>query len=135
MSMDLHNNVEVSRVISPHSPSTTGVIAGQVIDTAGFRSNEFVISTGVSTDNAITVTPIVLSGTATNSLTSASDSDLLGTEAGAALDGNANINSVSKIGYTGVNRYIRCDLDITDAATGLYAVTCFQSDPVKGPVS
>ena len=138
MSIDLHNNIKVSRVISPHSPAATGTIAGQVIDTAGFRSTEFVFQTGLQTTTGITVTPIVLSSTqSTTGFTSAADSILLGTEAAAAtiMAGAGGANKAAKIGYVGSNRYVRCDLNITKAASGLYSAVCVQSNPIKGPQS
>lgn len=135
MANDLYNNVKVTRVISPVSPSATGTISGQVVDTAGFRSNTFVIAAGAQTTTGVTVTPIVKHGSATGSLTSAADANLLGTEAAAALSGTSGANSQSKIGYIGSNRYISCDLAVANAATGVYSIVCVQSDPIKAPQS
>jgi len=135
MPNDLYNNVKVTRVISPVSPSATGTITGQVIDTSAYRSTLFTIAAGAQTTTGITVTPVVLSGSATGSLASCAASELLGTEAAAALDGTAGANGVSKIGYIGVDRYTRCDLIVTGAATGVYSVTAEQGDAIKGPVS
>lgn len=135
MAKDLYNNIAVTRAISPVSPAATGTITSQVVDTAGYRSTTFVISAGAQTTTGITVTPVVLSGSATGSLASCAASELLGTEAGAALDGTAGANGVSKIGYIGSDRYVRCDLIVTAAATGVYGVDCIQGGAMKGPVS
>ena len=135
MATDLYSNIKVSRVISPHSPAATGTISGQVIDTSTFRSTTFVIAAGAQTTTGITVTPVVKSGTATGSLASCAAAELIGTEAGAALDGTAGANGVKRIGYQGSDRYVTCDLVVTAAATGLYSVTCVQGDPIKGPQS
>ena len=70
---------------------------------------------------------------ATGSLTAVADADLLGTEAGANLSGTAGSNNVTKIGYTGVNRYVSVNLPVTVGATGVYGVNCIQSDPIKAP--
>jgi hypothetical protein len=135
MSTDLYNDVKVTRVISPISPAATGTISGQVVDTAGYRSTTFVIAAGAQTTTGITVTPVVKSGTATGSLTSAAAAEMLGTEAAAALSGTAGANGQSKIGYKGSNRYVSCDLAVAGAATGVYSVLCIQSGAIKGPVS
>lgn len=135
MAIDLYSNTKVSRVISPHSPAATGTISGQVIDAQGFRSTLFVIAAGAQTTTGITVTPVVKSGSATGSLASCDASELIGTEAGAALSGTAGANGVKRIGYVGTDRYVTCDLVVTAAATGLYSVTCIQSDAIKGPQS
>ena len=135
MSIDRFNNMNRARAISPISPAVTGTITGQVIDTAGFRSNTFVIEAGLQTTTSITVTPVVLSGSVTATLTSASDDDLIGTEADAVLSGTAGSNSVKGIGYTGTNRYIRIDLIVLNAASGVYSAVCVQEDAVKAPVA
>ena len=135
MAHDLYNNIKVSPVIAPVSPAATGTISGTVVDTSAFRTNTFVISAGAQTTTGITVTPVVKSGTATGSTASAAADELLGTEAGAALDGTGGASSSTKIGYIGTNRYITCDLVVTAAATGVYSVQLVQSDPIKAPQS
>lgn len=135
LTKDLHNNINPVRVISPQSPSATGTMSGQVIDTANIGAIEFIISSGAQTTTDLTVTPVIKSGTATGSLTSESDANLLGTEAGAALDGTAGANSVSRIGYKGSNRYVTCDLVVANAATGLYSVQAVKAGVRKAPVS
>lgn len=133
---DLHNNIAPVRVISPISPVAVGVIAGQVIDMAGRQAVEFVISSGAQITAGITVTPVVKAGSATGSLASAPDTDLLGTEAAAAafFGGATGANKVAKIGYTGRERYVTCDLVVAGAATGTYAVNALQAGPRKAPV-
>ena len=133
--MDMHNNVKVTRAISPVCPAATGTITGQVIDRANYPELEFVIAAGAQTTTGITVTPVVLAGSATGSLASAADADLLGTEAAAGHDGTGGANGVSKIGYKGSSRYVRCDLIVTGAATGVYSVTAIQGAARKAPVS
>jgi len=135
MANDLYNNIKVTVGTAPVSPAATGTITGTVIDTSAFHSNTVVISAGAQTTTGITVTPVVLSGTATGSLASCSAAELLGTEAGAALDGTAGASSSTKIGYIGTDRYVRCDLVVTAAATGVYSAQWIQSDPRKAPQS
>ena len=133
MAIDLHSNVKVTTVIKAHSPSATGTIDGVVIDTSGFRSNEFILSAGLQTTAGITVVPIITEGAATGSLTSVADANLLGTEAGANLSGTAGASSSTRIGYAGSKRYITCDLAVGTGATGTYNVVVVQGNAIKAP--
>lgn len=135
MAQDLYSNIKLSKVIAPISPAATGTITGAVIDTANFDSTTFVIASGAQTTTGITVTPVVKSGTATGSLASCAAAELIGTEAGAALDGTSGASSVSRIGYKGSDRYVNCDLIVTAAATGVYSVVAVQSHGRTGPQS
>jgi hypothetical protein len=135
--MDLKNNILVKRVISPHSPATSGTIAGQNIDRAGFDTVTFVIETGAQTTAGITVTPVVKAGATTGTMASAADGVLVGTEAAAAtlLAGAGGANKVATVGYVGNLRHVTCDLIVTAAATGLYAAQAVLSNPRKAPVT
>lgn len=133
---DLHNNIKVTPAINPASPGATGTITGDnIIDRANFPNLEFVIEAGAQTTTGITVTPVVMEGSTTGSLTSVADADLLGTESAAALSGTAGADSVSKIGYAGSNRYVRLDLIVGGAATGTYSAVAVQSGGRKAPQS
>lgn len=132
---DLYNDIKISRVISPVSPTGTGTLTGQVIDTANFANTTFVIEAGAQTTTGITVTPVVLSGTVTGTLASCAAGELIGTEAAAALSGTAGANGVKKIGYIGTDRYARCDLIVTAAASGVYAVQAVQAGARDKPQS
>lgn len=132
---DLHNNIKVSRAISPQSPTTTGTVTGQIIDRANYPDLEFVIAAGAQTTNGITVVPIVKHGSVTGTLTSASDSDLFNTEASANLSGDAGADGVTKIGYKGSNRYVQLNLAVGTASTGIYSAVAIQSGARKAPVS
>lgn len=133
---DLHNHIKVTNAIDPASPSATGTITGDnIIDRANYSNLEFIISAGAQTTAGITVTPVVMSGSATGSLTSAAASELLNTEASAALDGTSGADSASKIGYKGSSRYVRLDLIVANAATGVYSAVAVQSGAREQPVS
>lgn len=135
--IDRHNGMKVTQVIKPHSPAATGTITGAVIDTATHRSLEFVINSGDITTTGTTVTPVVKHGTATDSLASAADADLFGTEAAVAalLAGTAGDEVAVRIGYRGKNRYVNLDLVVAGAATGNYGVVAIQQDAMKNPQS
>lgn len=137
---DLHHNIKTERVISPVSPSATGVISGQPVDLNGFESCEFIIAAGAQTTTGITVVPVVKDGAATGSLASSADSELIGSvatgqEAAANLSGTAGANGVKRLGYKGNSRYVTCNLAVGGAATGVYSVTAVLSGARKAPVT
>lgn len=115
MSFDLHNNIVLKRVISPVAVGDNTAQVGQIIDRQGFGSLEFGILAGTLADADATFTALVeesdnsdLSGGNTVAST-----DLLG----AAADLNftfAADDTVRKLGYKGIKRYVR--LTITPAA-------------------
>lgn len=133
MPVDTYSRVKFTNGISPVSPAATGTITGKVLDTSGYRSNTFVIHAGLQSASVTSVTPVVLSGTATSSLGSCAAAELIGTEAAAAsgLAGALTTGTTEKIGYIGTDRYVRCDLTVAGAATGVYAVQLVQADAIE----
>lgn len=131
---DMYSRVIGLRAISP-GVLATGTKTGQVIDTAGYDSVTFIIASGASTTDAISMTPVIKSGTVTGTLTSESDSNLIGTEAAAVLTSDSGANKVRKIGYKGSNRYVQCNLVIAGSSTGSYAVIAVMGNPIKGPLA
>lgn len=133
--LDLYNDVKVSLGFKPHSPAATGLIAGAIIDTAGYRSLTFVYAAGLQTTTDLTAVPVIKEGSVTGTLTSAAAGALFGTEAAAALSGTAGASSVSKIGYRGKLRYVQGNLLVATAATGLYSCVAVQAGAMKKAVS
>ena len=131
---DLLSKTKISKVTAPISPAATGTITGTVVDTTGMNSVTFVISAGAQTTTGVTVTPVVVEGSATGSMTSVADANLIGTEALAALDGTAGAGSSKRVGYIGTARYVSCNLIVAAAATGVYSVQLL-SEQSKGPVA
>lgn len=131
MPVDTYSKLKFSKVIAPISPAATGTITGTVVDTSGYRSNTFVFAAGAQTTTNITVTPVVLSGTVTSSLASCAAAEMIGTEAAAALSGTAGAGTFTKIGYIGTDRYVRADMIVTAAATGVYSCVLVQGDPIE----
>lgn len=119
MLLDLHNNVQYSRGISPVAAVTDNTaFVSQIIDTNGFLATEFVGITGSIADADVTFTVLVEDGdnSALSDASAVADEYLLGTEAGtitsgAAVSGGtpgfADDNKTFKIGYVGPKRYVR----------------------------
>lgn len=111
----------------------TGTITGTVVDTAGYRSNTLILLAGLQSATA-SMTPVVLSGTVTGTLTSCAAAELIGTEAALAsgFDGALTTPGAARaIGYIGTSRYVRVDAVVADAATGVYAGVWVQGDAME----
>lgn len=120
---DLHNKVDVKRVISPVSVADNTAQVGQIIDRQGFKSLEYVIFLGSIADADATFTVLLeesddsgMSGAA-----AVADVDLLGTEALAGFQYDSD-NACRKLGYIGNKRYTR--LTITPANNASAALIC-----------
>jgi hypothetical protein len=117
--MDLHNNILVSRGISPVAALTNvnTPIVSQIIDTANFAATEFLLQIGANTDADATFTVLVEDGNVSNlsDNVAVADAYLLGTEALASFDFSDD-NETRKIGYIGPKRYVR--VTVTPAANG-----------------
>ena len=118
--MDLHNNIKVSRAISPVAAGTDNTPwVSEILDTANFSANELAIAIGANTDADVTFTVLMEEG-ATPTLTdntAVADADLLGTEVGAAFRYDDD-NETRKIGYIGSKHYIRATITPADNGAG-----------------
>lgn len=132
---DLSNRIKLASVYAPASPSATGTEAGTVVDRVGFNSVTFVVHNGAIVATGFSLTPIVKSGSATGSLTAVADTELIGTEAAAAISGGTSDGECAKIGYLGSDRYVTCDLVVAGAATGIHSCVAVLGSPIKLPQS
>jgi len=143
MMRDMHNNVDIVRSISPVAVGTTGTgQTGVVVDRRGYDSVEFVFSYGTITGTTgVTLTPTVLEGDATGSMTSVADTDLLGTEAAAGLAGvtsrvsGASKNVTKRLGYKGGARYVQAKIVSTGTAATLVSADVILGRPHTAPVA
>jgi hypothetical protein len=120
MMRDLHNNIEVRRLISPtRQTNDSTAVVSQVIDLVNVTKCEFVIALGSLTDADATFAVLVEDGadSALSDNAAVDDAYLIGTEAGAAFT-YANDNEVRKIGYIGPKRYVRLTVTPTNNNSG-----------------
>lgn len=109
MRRDLHNNIHPLVGIAPQAARTDNTaIVSTIVDTAGYDSVEFVITTGTNTDANATFTVLFEDGdnSSLNDNGAVDDAFLLGTEALAGFT-YADDAETRKIGYLGVKRYCR----------------------------
>jgi len=106
--MDLHNNLDIRRAISPTRSTDDTPLVSQIIDRAGTEGLEFAIAIGTIDDANATFAVLVEDDDdpAMGTAAAVDDSQLLGTEAGAAFTYDDD-DKVTKIGYIGVKRYVR----------------------------
>lgn len=140
---DLHNNVDVQRALGPVALTTVAGLAGKVIDRRGYGGVEFAISYGAVTATNATITPVVMEGDATGSLTSVAAADLLGSEALAALPAQATARTSgtgefvsTRIGYIGSKRYVSCGIaSTTVTAATIVSIAAVLHNPSLAPVA
>ena len=134
---DLHNNIDIKRVLSPASVADTTAQVGQIIDRQGFESLEYIIATGSLADADATFTVLLEESDSSTMVGAAAvaDADLLGTEALASFIFSDD-DKVFKLGYKGSKRYTR--LTITPAANASAALLCAVAvlgDPMIAPTA
>lgn len=117
MKMDLFNQIKGVRALSPVVATDGTSQVCQVVDTAGFDSLTFFISTGTLSDSDTTYTVLVEDSDTNFSGAAVVDAQLLGTEAGAGFQFDDD-NEIRKIGYLGSKRYVRVTIDDVTANTG-----------------
>lgn len=136
--MELHNNINVVRAISPAAATTNDTAwVSEILDTANYEHNELVLQIGALADADATFTVLIEDGdnAALSDNAAVADAYLLGTEAEASFT-FADDNETRKIGYIGPKRYIRAT--VTPAAnTGnaFLAGLWLQSGARKKPVA
>lgn len=115
---DMHNVITPAVALNAAAITSSTTTAGNIIDTQGFESLEFLLTIGTRTDG--TYTPLIEDG-ADSGLSDAAavaDGYLLGTEAGAALTAS---NTMSRIGYIGGKRYVRLSVVSSGVTSGVAA--------------
>lgn len=137
--MELHNNVKVSRALSPVAAGTDNTASvSQILDTANFANNELAILVGANTDADATFTVLIEESNASDlsGSNAVADADLLGTEAEASFDFSDD-NETRKIGYIGNKRYIRATITPANNAAGniYFAAVWLQTGARKAPIA
>jgi hypothetical protein len=135
--MDLHNNLKVSRGLSPAVATTDDTaFVSEIVDTANALATEFLILTGSLADANATFTVLFEDGnnSALSDNAAVADANLLGTEALAGFTFAAD-NSTKKIGYIGPKRYCRVTITPSGNTGDAYVAGCWIQVMRKGPQS
>lgn len=132
---DNHNVLTPAVALNIQAISSNTTTAGNIIDTQGYQSLEFVAFSATLTDGSYT--PLIEEGNAANlsDASAVADGDLLGTEAGAAF-ALTNDNAVTRIGYRGQKRYVRLSIVSASVTTGgTIGAVVLKGHPTTGPVA
>lgn len=114
---DLHHSIKASNALDTAAITSDTTTVGEIIDTQGFESTEFLIQSGVITDGSYAVLVEEGDDSGLSDAAAVADDDLLGTELLAAFVA-ADDNKVAKIGYLGSKRFVRVSLVSTGTTTG-----------------
>ncbi len=136
---DLYHNVAVVHLFDAKD-ITTSDTASAILDTAGFESAMILVNVGAITtpDSNSYITPVLQESdtTADSDFTSVASTDIIG--AFTKMDAATEDQVTQAVGYIGSKRYIRVNIDITDADGGishaLVAVDGLLGDPAVAPV-
>ncbi len=124
MKIDIHNELEVRRLISPLTQTNADTaIVSQIIDLANVASCELIIAYGNMTDADVT-TVVLLEESNDSGMSGANavdDADLIGTELAAAA-AFGDDHKVAKLGYKGIKRYLRLTITPTGNNSGALPV-------------
>jgi|DEB19_MinimDraft_3_1074340.scaffolds.fasta_scaffold60729_2 hypothetical protein len=135
--MEMFNNINLKRVLSPVSVADNTAQVGEVIDHQGLPVGGavYVIATGSIGDAGAEFTTLLEESDASGSgFAAVADADLLGTEALASFI-QTDDNKCFKLGYKGIKRYTRLTITPTNNATAaLIAAVCI-TQPLLGPTS
>lgn len=127
MPYDAHHDKAFKTTIAPVALGTTGTgQTGKIVDRKGFDSVEVLFSYGAVTATNATVTPSILEGDVTGTMTTVSAANLLGTAAGAGIAAGtprtSGVNSkvTKRLGYIGLKRYVQAKL-VNTVSAGIIA--------------
>lgn len=115
---DLHSNILQKVALNIQAISSDTTTVGNIIDTRGFQSCEFVNISGTITDGDYAL--LIEHGDEANLSDAApvADADLIGTEAAASFDADDDDNKALRVGYIGEKRYVRASLVSTNTTSG-----------------
>lgn len=134
---DLHNNINVKRVISPVSVADNTAQVGQIIDRQGFESLEYIIATGSLADADATFAVLLEESDDANmdGAAAVADADLLGTEAQAGFIFSDD-DKVFKLGYKGHKRYTRLTITPSgNASAAVLSAVAVLGHPANAPTA
>lgn len=126
MERDLHSNIGTGIALGNQNITTNTTTVGEIIDSQGFESMEFIVSSGTITDGAYA---LKLEQGDDAALADAADvpaADILGVLTGFVA---ADDDTTKRVGSIGKKRYQRLSIVSTGVTTG---GTNFSSVAVKG---
>ena len=113
---DLHNMTQAKVALTSQAISTDTTTAGEIIDTAGFESLEFILLTKALTDGDYAVLMQEGDDSALADAATVAAAEVLGL---VNFDDDTDDNAVARTGYIGKKRYVRLNIVSTNTTTGI----------------
>jgi hypothetical protein len=136
MEYDLHSQVKAEVALDQQTINSATTTDGNVIDTKGFESLEYIIFSGAVTAAGTLVTTLLEESdevTFGGEETAVASTEILGTAL--ALDADADDDKVFRIGSIGKKRYQRLALVSTGAPNLVIGAVGVLSNPHETPVA
>jgi len=134
-SIDLSTLIKTESAFNLQEITTNTTTAGNIIDTAGFESLDFVLLAGTITTGVFT--PVIEDGddSGLSDAAAVADDFLIGTEVAAVISGSGASDSTRRIGYVGKKRYVRLSEVSSGTASGFVAAVAIKSAPRTAPTA
>ncbi len=133
MQFDSANSMTPKVALNTAAIASSTTTNGVIIDTQGYEALTFILNVGARTDG--TFTPLIRHGDASDlsDVVDVDDSDLVGTEALAAISA---AQTMKKVGYVGSKRYVRLSVVSTSVTSGAtVGATAVLGRPAVGPAA
>ena len=130
---DMHNNVNGAVAMNSQSISSNTTTAGEIIDTQGFESLEYLVQSGTITDGAYAFLLEEGDDSGLSDAAAVPAANILGDLVGFA---DTDDDSVKRVGSIGKKRYQRLSLVSTGVTTGgAFSAIAVQGHPKSAPVA
>jgi hypothetical protein len=135
MERDLHSNIDDRVALDPQAIGSDTTTVGNIIDTAGYESLEFLLWTKTVTDGDYAWKIEHGDDSGLSDAADVASTDLLGVLTGFTAD--TDDNKVNRVGYIGKKRYVRMSVVSTNTTTGVDAIggIAILGHPKRAPVA
>lgn len=133
---DIANGLDLKRAIPPQAARTDNTaIVSTAVDLKGYDGCMLAINIGANTDANATFAVLIEDSPDNSNWTAVADDYLNGTEALAGFQFDDD-NELRKIGYTGINRYVRATITPSGNDSGNIFVTAeWILRPLRAPAA
>ena len=134
MEYDLHSNVDGDIALAVQDITTNTTTVGAIIDTAGFESLEFLITSGTITDGAYALLLEEGDDSGLSDAAAVPTANILGVLTGFA---DTDDDTVKRVGSIGKKRYQRLSIVSTGVTTGgtNFTALAVKGNPRSAPVA
>jgi len=134
MEYDLHNNVNAAMALNEAAITTDTTTVGEIIDTVGYESLEYILASGTITDGAYALLLEEGDDSGLSDAVAVPADEILGDLVGFVA---ADDDTVKRVGSVGKKRYQRLSIVSTGTTTGADSIgaVAVQGHPKHGAVA